>query len=581
MGLTGRRCRRRAAGAAPALVLLLLILAPVAAPAQPRAVDPVERLRLVLKTIPYDAAARDQSIRACLPELRTLGDLSRAVTLLEWRDGGDDALAAVDRAHRAALTEQFTAAVRAALQRQEATTTQVTAELLVEMARTARTRGDGLSLAAAFVPDLARLASQGKPAVRVVAVKALGKIDAEPAAVVAVLAERVGDSQLPVRRAAGEALTNVLQGVSESLSAAGSSAQVVVGRREAIGAAFGAARGAMAGVDDPYAEVRGVALRTAAAAAGVLGKLLSDPPGDDAETAHEREEAWKRLRAEGEEVRSLVEALGQTAAAVAPRLRDPDPEARLLAHQALEAMGRARVRWLRQRDANTPDDPLGEGLVTALLELTGSLTDRDARFRRAALDVLEPLGPLAAPAVSSLARALADPDRFVRWAAVRTLGGIGPAARTALPDLTRLLQDPDLDIRLAAAAALERLDPHGRGLPVRTTQWAVASPQAGPPPSGASLPGLIRTLQGGDAELRVAALHAVRGMGSDALPALAALAEALRDPDARVRQAAAETIGTLGPAARAAAAALRDALRDASPDVRSAAGAALLAVERR
>jgi HEAT repeat protein len=579
MGPTRRR--RNSAGRTPLAAVALVLAAGLGAPsarAQPPAGDPVERLRAVLKAPSYDAAARDQALQECLAGLRSLGDLGRAAGLVEWRDQGDGPIVAVDQRRRAALVERLGAGVRDVLRRGDSTASQVAIDLLTELGRAARARGDRRGLARDFAPDLAQSAGDPSPRVRAASARALGQIDAAPNVALPALARLVQDAEPDVRRAAAEGLNGLLQSATEAVVLAGGDAQTPGDRRAAVEAAAGVVRAARPGLIDPFPEVRRECLRALAGGGGVLGRLISDPPRLDQLEAPERAEAARRLEADAEEVRPLALALREQADVLAARLSDRDAEARLQAHKAFEEEAQARARWLRSRAAAgaTADDPLAAAAQAALRALASSPGDADVRVRRCAVDALEWLGPAAAPAVPALTRALADPDRFVRWSAARTLGGVGPAARSALPSLTRLLDDPDLDIRLAAAAALERLGPRDPPPTRGGSQWAVGSA----PPSQTALPALVRSLRAGDVGLRVASLHTLRGMGLEARPALAAIGEALADPDPRVRQAAAETLGALGPAARSALEPLRQAFNDPVPEVRRAAGDALLEVGR-
>jgi HEAT repeat protein len=141
-----------------------------------------------------------------------------------------------------------------------------------------------------------------------------------------------------------------------------------------------------------------------------------------------------------------------------------------------------------------------------------------------------------------------------------------------MPGLALLLEDDDLDVRKAAAEAIKQLNPGAAGSPAGGTQRAAVTRTA--------VPALVRSVRAADPEMRVAAIHTLRGMGTEMKPALPALREALADSDARVRQAAAEALGVLGPLAREAADDLRGAMADSTADVRQAAGEALLNVLR-
>jgi HEAT repeat protein len=176
----------------------------------------------------------------------------------------------------------------------------------------------------------------------------------------------------------------------------------------------------------------------------------------------------------------------------------------------------------------------------------------------------------AAPAVPAIIAALCDPYKFVRWAAARTLGEMARAQTEvgkapfdpsrAVPGLVRLLFDSDEDVRLTAAAGLEHYGPYARE----------------------AVPIVERFVGLGDPEMRIAILHTVEGIGTDAAPALAAVARELnirQEPDPRVRRIAAEVLGRFGRLAAPYEGALRQALSDYDESVRRAASAAMLSLK--
>jgi HEAT repeat protein len=533
--------------------------------------DPVERLREVLQGSGTDVGPRDRATRDALAGLRSLGDLRRAVTLTEWRDRHPDpALAAVDAANRAAVTERFAREVREVLARPDPAAAGVGVDVLAEMGAAARAAGEPPDLTRPFAPDLARLAGgNAAPRLRAAAARALGQVGADPALAVPVFEELLRAREPGLRRAAADGLAGLVDGVApQPPGRTGAAAGPRSGRGEAVAVACAALPAAGRGLGDWYVEVRRRCAGTVGAAAGTLARLISEGPAESGEG----DSGPAALR-------PLALAVAAQAPALARALRDGDPEVRLRAHQALAEVAGARRGWLRAGGAGA-DDPFLDGLRLALPALADSAADPDLRVRRAALDVLELMGPAAAPAAPALARALQDHDRFVRWAAVRALAAVGPAAvRQAAAGMARLLEDEDLDVRLAAANALKQLEAGGPALPrpVTPAGVAAATPAAA---ARAALPGLIRSVRSGDRELRLAAIGTLRGLGADARPAVPALAQALAAPDAPVRLAAAEALGGLGPAGRDATDALRAALKDPSPEVRQAAGEALLAVTR-
>jgi HEAT repeat protein len=570
-----------------------LALAAWAAPVHAQGpADAVERLRQALKASYPDAAARDRATKECLPGLRNLGELRRAATLPEWRDlQGTGEIAAVDQANRAAVTERFCQGLREVLQRNDPTTTVAAVDLLTEMAGAARTAGEVSNLPPLFAADLAVLVRRGQPRVRAAAAHSLGQIGVDLDVAVPALGELLQTNDPTLRRAAADGLAGLLRNVAQPAPNTGTNPAPQLDRREVVAAGCAVLPVVNRGLTDWHTEVRRLCVNTVETAAAVLSHLITAPPSQEQLDADPQ--SWQQqAQAERADVRPLLLALRDQCPALARTLRDGDADVRLSSQKALEEMARGRCHWLRQQRTlpaavassfsdgkpAAADDPLLDGLKSALPALAEGVADPEVRVRRAALDVLEMLGPAAAPAAPALVRALRDPDRFVRWSAVRTLSGVGPSAcRSAVPALVQLLEDSDLDLRLAAAAALADLDPTGQG-GVRVTTAGAAPTTAAV--ARTALPALIRSLRATDAEMRVAAIHALQGLGAEARPAVPALREVLGDPEMRVRVAAAEALGALGPAARDAVDDLRAAMKDRSADVRRAAGDALLNIVR-
>jgi HEAT repeat protein len=565
------------------LALLALMAGAQAAFTQAPKADPVECLRRTLRTTYQEPEERDKALRACVANLRALGDLRRALTLAEWRDAyPDQALAAVDGSHRRVLLERFAAGVRDVLRRGDVAAVTEMVNVLAEMATPEAASPSGPNLARQFAPDLAHLVRQGPPRVRMAAARALGLIEPDETVAGPALAELLQSPDPALRRAGVEGLANLLQRVAQSATGPIPGLPPRASRSEIARSAGGVVPGLGRGLGDWQVEVRRRCAAALSQAAETLLQLIPDPP-----SALEGEEPRHEVAPAGgsrSELRPLALALRDQGAALARALRDGDTEVRLQAQRALEDLAKARLRWLRLGSTPSPndakpvaataDDPLAEGMRAALPNLAAAVADPEVRVRRAAIDVMEIMGPLALNAAPALARALNDPDRFVRWSAARTLGALGPGvSKIALPGLTRLLADPDADLRLAAAAAIERLNPSAQVV-------STAKVPNGAGKGETALTALVRSLRSGDLALRVAALRTIKGMGPAARGAVPALREALGDPDAHVRQAAAETLGALGPSGRDAVEELRKAVTDPSPDVRRAAGDALLNVMR-
>lgn len=194
--------------------------------------------------------------------------------------------------------------------------------------------------------------------------------------------------------------------------------------------------------------------------------------------------------------------------------------------------------------------------------LAGRLVDPSPRARLAAVDALEYMGDDAQPAASALVRtSLSDPDRFVRWAAARTVGKMKPEPSLAVPALARLLADPDLDVRKTAAYALEQYGPDAaaavpalaRAAGTGDYEIRVAAlhalegigTEAAP-----AVPAMVATLSHPDSRVRRAGAEVIGRFGPLAVDAAPALRKALEDPDAGVRKAASDALLNVEPPAK-------------------------------
>jgi HEAT repeat protein len=222
----------------------------------------------------------------------------------------------------------------------------------------------------------------------------------------------------------------------------------------------------------------------------------------------------------------------------------------------------------------------------ALGPLKEALAQRsDGTAARAAL-VLGTNGAAARDAVDAILNDLKK-DRANGAAYITALGMIGPSARAAVPELTALLSDAAL--RAPAAAALALIDPS-----LAEKAAAALKPDLKPDPKDAEQKNLAAALQamayvgpaGHDAlpellalwrlrypPLNVLVNQAIKGIGSEAAPALNAL---LRDADPGQREMAANALGILGANGEAAIPGLAELLQTSQPrTIRTLAAMAL------
>jgi HEAT repeat protein len=547
----------------PWLALAPCLIAVAPARAQTLA-EPVERLRQSLAAPYADARARDEAVRQCLGDLRGLTDLRQALALSEWKENHPDPeWAETDQANRRLLAEQFCVTARTVLRPDDPAVCAVALDLVGEVAREARARGDRPGPVRGLGPVLAALMQTGPAALRARAVRALGLIDPDLATAIPAFQSLLQSPDPTLREASLEGLHALLkEAVRSLLPSAAAAGMPRMDNREVIEVAAAVAGEAGRGLSDRSPGVRRKAVAVFATAATTLTNLVCDPPGA---------EEFGQVSGSPGRPGPLLATLARQAPGLVTVLREGDVESRLEALKLLEELAYARSCCRRQAAGSEPGhaDLLLAGLRPALPDLAGATADPDVRVRRSALDVLGLLGPAATGAADALSRALKDPDCFVRRSAVRALRAVGPVAlREASPGLTQLLNDPDRDVRTASAAALRSADDS----PVVQAAW-VAQPAA---PAAGPLSALARGLSHEDAEVRLATLRAAPGMSLEAAALLPLLCRALADADPRVRKLAADLLGRLGPEARAAEISLRHALNDPDAAVRRASAAALL-----
>lgn len=177
-----------------------------------------------------------------------------------------------------------------------------------------------------------------------------------------------------------------------------------------------------------------------------------------------------------------------------------------------------------------------------------SIPYNTARLERAATsereNALKALADVPTDTQSLIPRILwmleTDESMAVRAQAAATLGGMSPPPLEAIPQLIKSLGGGDKQLRFSAIDALATMGP----------------------PSRDAVPRLLQIMRDDYSELRQAAALALGRIGPDARDAIPALHEALHEKDPMLRANAATALGGIGPEARSAIPDLIQMLRD-------------------
>jgi HEAT repeat protein len=226
------------------------------------------------------------------------------------------------------------------------------------------------------------------------------------------------------------------------------------------------------------------------------------------------------------------------------------------------------VSFTAQKGADLPPPkPVANDMPGTVEAMIAGLNDPDFRVRLVSIDVLEIRGGAAAPAIPALVKALRDPNKFVRWAAARTLGKLAPrSGDEVIPALLRMLDDrEDMGVRITAAKAIKEYG------------------NKSSPAVKMAVPYLARVINRGDKEYIIAIMETIQGIGTDARPALPAVAWILRNRElpSNVRVVAARTLGRFGPLANGQLKDLREVMTtDPDDELRQAASLAVLSIDR-
>jgi HEAT repeat protein len=244
------------------------------------------------------------------------------------------------------LADRFKKEARRLLNKGPADVRVAVMDMLAEMGPSLRSAQDPNGIAGALAPELADLVKNGDaPRIRAQAARTLGLIFPDPAVAVPPLLGLVASSDLQERRAAANALVNLLR-VTNELSSGTSNIQVDRVPRAYIvqlGTATLplAAKGLMS--SDP--AVRRLAAEGVEQLAGSLDSHVPQPRAGEETVDLESER--KQLVSIQHELMPLLETFSRQQAVLARGLQDRDVQVCLLIQRALESLGSVRLKLLR------------------------------------------------------------------------------------------------------------------------------------------------------------------------------------------------------------------------------------------
>ena len=382
-----RNNRYRRTSLSRAWVLLVALAAALACPAMTSAgrfpADPVEELRqaLRLEHVPnYNKDMlefRKKNLENKVKELRTVGDLGRALLLQDWRDTDlAEEVRTVDREVRTLVAVRFEKAVRAWLERGDVAGRAAVADLVGEMAVTARgigSRSDfALKRLALLVPDLLVLAQAKEARLQEAAARALGKIQPDHKDVkndAGRLGSLLKADGAATRRVAAEALVNLIRIEAQTERRTRTDIGFTPLRNEVIYMGAAVVTAAAGGLSDSDVEVRRQCAGAIHESAMALADLVVDVPAPDffppeGRTLTEGEKAnILSYKAGVEEERAALKPLldaimKQAESNDAPLIRavgDADVTIRVLARNTIEEAALTRQR-LQRRQASIPKE---------------------------------------------------------------------------------------------------------------------------------------------------------------------------------------------------------------------------------
>jgi hypothetical protein len=363
------------------------------------------------------------------------------------------------------------------------------AELISSTAVAARPPGGGLKTGflrqrlAAMAPDLAKLTNDPSPGVRRFAAGALGNIEGDPKLTVKTLETLMGANEPIVRRAAADALVNLVQIISQQEKRVRSDATRGDLHKDLLTTGTLVVPAAVQGLNpEQPVQVRRLCADALQMISSALAELAPEPFAADsfppagrpwtANEARDIEKLREQAAGDREELRPLTDAFGKASATLAAASLDPDPSVRIQVRRVLEDLAITQHR-LTQRESRIPK---GEGVplprpdtkpeerkeptpkpggTTLAPGRTPSgvpvllVAEEKERPPQPAKPDNDPLARGLQSSLRSIVAGLTDRNVRGRIGAVEVLETMGTEAAPAIPALVERLSDPDRFVRWA------------------------------------------------------------------------------------------------------------------------------------
>jgi HEAT repeat protein len=595
--------------------LLAVVFLPVAAPAAPLPPDPVEAFRQALvqerpaTPTPEYLAQRRRKLEEAAHNLRNLGDMSRAMLLLEWRATHlSPQEADIDRQIRDSVIENFEQGLRAVMRRGDTVQRIAAANLIgdtvsgarrqdietVELVANLEPRRPGERIGAprgvlptyrflrermkTMVADLDRLARDPSPEVRIAAARSLGNIEGDPDQTAPAFQRLLQAPEAAVRRAAAAAMVNALEILiqlnnqrlglgtpTEELpeDATEADKKRAIARVEPLRSIIKFVPVATEGLEDRDTAVRRSCVDACRKGSATLDSLvtlplLSPDNGMPPKGFPLSPEERTTVLAQRDLVYGLIEGVG-------PALRAFRSQAPLWARTATDsdATVRLQVRHVFEDLALTVDKLKR---LQQIVTYPGLPAYKPGEKNPEEKKKLPAVGAGATGRVQAApAGTLGDPScgPIPLLESVDAMVPQMPAATVAQP---AVLEGPVKMTPQEMAAGPVPAQPRVRAIPTGgVAAGANQKPKMEDLPPPKKLPGtatptvpleqaldlalgaLVAGLSDPDAKVRLASLDAIETMGEAAASTVPALARSLRDSDRFVRWAASRTLGKLAP----------------------------------